>query len=269
VRETDYSADPYAHLSSRTPLYDGDRLVLVFTLDEALRSGRPWADLAWRPPGISPDAAADVALTALAGYAFSTTDPALAEAVAARGGTELRHAHTMTHSLAAVPAIAPPAGAAITRLARDELTRDAEEFAHVNVAAYPADHPDHEHADPAAAARELRAYANGEILGPFLDVSTVARIDGQVAGACIVVDRSGEPPDAGPWIVDVFRDPAVSVKGLGAALIASALVACRDSGLAGLGLAVTHANARAYAAYRRLGFAETSEGWTLALPGPA
>ena len=251
---------------SRTPLYDGDRLVLAVTLEDALRNGRPWADLAWRPPDVPADVAADVALSALGGYAFSTTDAALVEALAARGSTEIRHAHTMTHGLDSIPEVAAPAGAVVARLTREDLARDGDELAVVNVAAYPAGHPDHEHADAASAARDLRAYADGEILGPFLAVSTVARISGRVAGACIVVDREGEPPDAGPWIVDVFRDPALAVKGLGAALIARALVACRETGLAGCGLAVTHANTTAYSVYRRLGFADTAEAWTLALP---
>jgi GNAT superfamily N-acetyltransferase len=258
--------DPFAHLPARTPLYDGDRLVLVFTLEESLRSGRPWADVAWRPPDVPPDLAAEAALTALGGYAFSTIDAALVEALAARGGTELRHAHTMTHSLDAVPEVAIPVNAEISRLTRDALEADADGLAAVTVAAYPPEHPDHEHVDPAASARELRAFAAGEILGPFLDVSTIARVDGEVAGACIVVDREGEPPDGGPWIVDVFRDPSRDVKGLGAALIAAALHACRQAGLPGLGLAVTHANTQAYGVYRRLGFTDAVEAWTLALP---
>jgi GNAT superfamily N-acetyltransferase len=260
-------SDPFAHLPVRTRLYDGDQLVLVFTLEETLRGGRPWADVAWRPPDVPPEMAADVAQSALAGYAFSTADAALVEVLAARGSTELRRAHTMTHRLDSLPVVAAPAGAEVSRLTAAALAADADELAVVNVAAYPSDHPDHHHDDPAAAARELRAFAAGEILGPFLDVSTVARVDGRVAGACIVVDRDGQPPDGGPWIGEVFRDPTLAVTGLGAALIAQTLSACRDAGLPGVGLAVTHANATAYDLYRRLGFADTLEAWTLALPG--
>jgi GNAT superfamily N-acetyltransferase len=262
-------SDPFAHFPTRTPLYDGDRLALVFSLEEMLRSGRPWADVAWRPPDVPPHLAAEVALSALGGYAFSTTDAALIEALAARGSTELRHAHTMSHALESLPDVAAPAGAEITRLTRAALEADADELAVLSVAAYGPDHPDHEHAEPASAARELRAFAAGEILGPFLDVSTVARIDGRLAGACVVVDREGEPPNGGPWIVDVFRDPAVSVRGLGAALIAGVLAACRNTGLRGVGLAVTHANTTAFGLYGRLGFTDTAEAWTLALPGEA
>ncbi|HSS68781.1 MAG TPA: GNAT family N-acetyltransferase [Nocardioidaceae bacterium] len=261
--------DPFAHWPARTPLYDGDQLALVFTLEEMLRSGRPWADVAWRPPDVRPDRAAEVALSALGGYAFSTTDPALVEALSARGATELRHAHTMTHALDPVPDVATPDGADISLLTREALEADADELGALNVAAYPPDHPDHEHADAASAAGEMRAFAAGKILGPFLDVSSVARIDGRFAGACIVVDREGAPPDGGAWIVDVFRDPALAVKGLGAALIATTLAASRDTGLSGVGLAVTHANATALSVYRKLGFVETVEAWTLALPGAA
>jgi GNAT superfamily N-acetyltransferase len=260
------ATDPFSHLPGRTPLYDGDRLVLVFTLAEMLRSGRPWADVAWRPPDVPPDAAAGVVLSALEGYALSTTDEALVEALAARGSTELRHAHTMTHSLDPVPDVSLRAGAEIFRLSADDLAANADALAALHVAAYGEDHPDREFDHPAPAARELRRFARDEILGPYLDVSTVARVDGALAGACVVVDREGEPPDGGPWIVDVFRDPALGVKGLGAALVAGAVAACRASGLPGLGLAVTHANETAHSLYRRLGFSDTAEAWTLALP---
>ena len=162
-----------------------------------------------------------------------------------------------------------PDGADLSPLTQATLEAEADELGALNVAAYPADHPDHEHADAASAARKMRAFAAGEILGRLLEVSTVARIGGRLAGACIVVDRDGEPPDAGPWIVDVFRDPALAVKGLGAALIAATLAASRDAGLSGVGLAVTHANAGALSVYRKLGFVETAEAWTLALPGAA
>jgi ribosomal protein S18 acetylase RimI-like enzyme len=263
------ATDPFAHLPARTPLYDGDQLVLVFTLEEMLRSGRPWADVAWRPPDVPPDVAAVVVLSALEGYAFSTTDEALVEALAARGSTELRHAHTMTHSLHPVPDVSLRTGAEIFRLSGDDLTANADALAELHVAAYGKDHPDREFDNPAPAARELRRFTQGEILGPYLDVSTVARVDGAIAGACIVVDREGEPPDGGPWIVDVFRDPALDVRGLGAALIAGAIAACGATGLSGIGLAVTHANETAYGLYRRLGFTDTAEAWTLALPGSA
>jgi ribosomal protein S18 acetylase RimI-like enzyme len=260
-------ADPYAHWPARTPLYDGDRLAVVFTLEEMLRSGRPWADVAWRPPDVAPDRAAEVTLSALGGYAFSTDDAALVEALAARGATELRHAHTMTHPLDPVPEVRLPDGATVTRLTRADLDALADDLGALHVAAYPPDHPDHEHADAASAAREMRAFAAGEILGPLLDVSTVARVNERPAGACIVVGRDGEPPDAGPWIVDVFRDPALRVRGLGAGLIAGSLTAAQHDGLSGVGLAVTHANEAACGVYRRLGFAESAEAWTLALPG--
>jgi len=261
------TSDPYAHFPARTPLYDGGRLALIFTLEEMLRSGRPWADVAWRPPDVLPDVAADVALSALGGYAFSTTDPALVEALAARGATELRHAHTMTHGLGSVPDVATPHGADIAALTSEALDADADALAVLHVAAYDEGHPDREFDDAVSAARELRGFARGEILGPLLDVSTVARLDGRAAGACIVVDREGEPPDGGPWIVDVFRDPSMSVKGLGAALIVGVLAACRDRGMPGVGLAVTHANTTAFGLYRRLGFVDNAEAWTLAIPG--
>jgi GNAT superfamily N-acetyltransferase len=258
--------DPYAAWPRRTPLYDDGRLVLVFSLAESLRGGRPWADGAWRPPDVAPEAAADAALTTLAGYAFSTGDAALVELLAAAGATETRHAHGMSHALRDIPDPATPAGLHVSPLSADQLEQDAEALGALNAGAYPPEHPDHEHADGDAAARQLTAFARGEILGPFSDASTVARLNGRLAGACIVVQREGEPPDGGPWIVDVFRDPEIDVHGVGAAMICASLRLARDAGRSAVGLAVTHANTQALEVYRTLGFADLSESWTLALP---
>jgi GNAT superfamily N-acetyltransferase len=258
--------DPHANWPDRTPLYDDGRLVLVFSLAESLRGGRPWADVAWRPPDVAPETAADAALTTLAGYAFSTGDAALVELLAAAGATEMRHAHGMSHALSDIPDLVTPAGLDVSRLSAAELEQESAALGALNAAAYPPGHPDHEHADGDEAARQLIAFARGEILGPYSDASTVARLDGRLAGACIVVDSKSAPPKGGPWIVDVFRDPDIGVHGVGAAMICASLRLAREAEASSVGLAVTHANTQAFEVYKQVGFADVAETWTLALP---
>jgi ribosomal protein S18 acetylase RimI-like enzyme len=105
------------------------------------------------------------------------------------------------------------------------------------------------------------------VLGPLLDCSALATRDDRVVGACLVVDRAGNPPDGGPWVLDVFRDPADPARGIGAAMLSQAARSARAASLPALSLAVTHENSAARAVYERLGFADLGESWTLALPG--
>jgi GNAT superfamily N-acetyltransferase len=180
----------------------------------------------------------------------------------------MRHAHSMSHSLGHIPdATVSDMSLSVSPMSAAELEGSAAALATLKVAAYPPDHPDHEHARSDTAERELVAMARGEVLGPFSPASTIARWRGRPAGACVVVGREGEPPDGGPWMVDVFRDPALDARGVGAAMVGASLRLARDAGLPAVGLAVTHANSQAREVYRRLGFADLSESWTLAMPG--
>lgn len=259
-------ADPYAAWGNRTPLYDGDGTVLlVFTLAENSRSGRPWADGAWRPPETPVEVAAEAALEALAGHAFSTVDPNLADALRSAGATELRHAHAMTHLLQQLPA-PPPSDLRVTPLSPADLDVHASALAEIHLRAYPPGHPDASHESVDAATAELRAIAAGEILGPLLDVSQIAFDAGTTVGACLVVDRAGVPPYGGPWVVELFRDPEAPAAGIGAALLTAALSAAQAARLPALSLAVSSANTRALRLYRRLGFLDAVEDWTLVLP---
>ena len=69
--------------------------------------------------------------------------------------------------------------------------------------------------------------------------------------------------DGGPWVLDVFRDPAARLGGIGRALLVHTLLAARDSGLPALSLVVSHANTPARRLYDALGFVVTSESRTL------
>jgi ribosomal protein S18 acetylase RimI-like enzyme len=263
-----YEDDPFGQWPGRTPLFGDDgELLLVFTLAESTRNDRRWVDACWRPPTADVDACCEAVLDAFAGDAFTSLDIDLAHALLASGADEIRHAHSMSHSLDPLPSVQLPDSLAVAQLTGAELESAAAELGDVSVRAYPDGHPDHEHVDRDAAADELRQFARGTILGPYLEVSTVATLGGRRVGACLVVQREGEPPDGGPWIVDVFRDPDAAVPGIGAALIAASLASAQAAGLPGLSLVVTDANHRARRLYRRLGFVEGLEAWTLALPG--
>jgi ribosomal protein S18 acetylase RimI-like enzyme len=116
--------------------------------------------------------------------------------------------------------------------------------------------------------KELRAIGRGELLGAYLGHSRICLVGDRIVGACLVVDREGVPPDGGPWIIEVFRDPYCSVRGIGSALLIDALAAARSAGSAGISLAVSHTNENARRLYATLGFADCGQSWTLAIPSP-
>jgi ribosomal protein S18 acetylase RimI-like enzyme len=241
------------------------RPALVFSEDE--RSGRPWADGAWRPPTASAATCADVVVRRLPGWALSSSDRELVEELRRRGGVLVRHAHSMSHDLTVLPE-PPVEGFAVTPLTPPLLAARAAEVGDVAWRSYPAELGDHDWADVAAAAGGMRAVSAGDVLGPMSDASRIA-LDGSggVLGACLVVDRGGPPPHGGHWVLDVFRDPRAPQRGIGAALIAAALRSLAAGSAPALGLAVTHANERALRLYRRLGFTDIEQSWTLHLPG--
>ena len=260
------ATDPFTDWPDRTSLRHEGKVVLVYTPAEGTRDGRPWADGAWRPPTAPVDVTAAAALATFRGYAFSTSDIALAEALSAAGAHMLRHAHEMSHPLGSIPAgdVAPDLG--IEPLRATQIDRYADHLGALHVASYPVGHPDHSAHDVSAAADEMRSISRGELLGPVLDVSRLALYDHRIVGACIIVDREGTPPFGGPWVLDVFRDPACPVRGIGSALLVSTLAAAREAGLAGVSLAVSHENTPALRLYRRLGFVNSGQSLTLALP---
>jgi hypothetical protein len=260
------AADPLAGWPNRSVLVDpSGRRMLAYSGYERT-DGQPWADGVWVPPDVDIDAAAALAVTSLAGWACSSDDPRLVQSLVALGAIELRHAHQMTHRLTDLPGLVPD-GFAVAQLDAESLMARSYEIGSVARRAYPPGNPDHNWADIAAAEHSMLKTAAGEVLGPLLPASTVALDrDDAVLGACLVVDREGPVPDGGPWILDVFRDPATTFGGVGSALIIGAMRALAEGGASALGLAVTHANAHARQVYERLGFLSVSESWTVALP---
>ena len=260
------ASDPLADWPGRRALTDAaGRTALVYSEDE--RAGRRCADGAWRPPSASAASAAEVVVRQLAGWTLSSSDSELVDELRRRGAAPVRHAHSMSHGLAELPH-PPVVGFTVAPLTPGDLVRRASEVADVAWRAYPAELGDHDWPDTAAAAAGMRAVSRGEVLGPMTDASRIALADGgRALGACLVVDRGGPPPHGGPWVLDVFRDPQATQRGIGAALIASSLRALAAGSAPALGLAVTHSNARALRLYRRLGFVEVEESWTLDLAG--
>ena len=177
----------------------------------------------------------------------------LARALLVAGATQRRHARLMTHDLRGVPASSDPRVVA--------LSASPEELIPSHQAAYRTDHPDYELSrDHAAIGKLLR----GELVGPLLGASRMAVVDGRIVGAAILNDFPGEPPYAGPWLSELFRDPAVP--GVGRALLRGALAAAAADGLPALGLAVTGGNPAA-GLYEDEGFRTLREDISVTLPG--
>ncbi|MGH3473268.1 MAG: GNAT family N-acetyltransferase [Nocardioidaceae bacterium] len=260
-------ADPHSSWPDRTPLSDADgRLLLVFTKSESVGSQTPWVDGVWRPTGISPDEAVRTALDAFAGWLLSTSDPDLVAGLMAAGSIERRHAHAMSHDLAVIPPRPLDPGVELKPLTPDLIGEQADRLADLYRLAYPGHHPDAFYGDRAAALDHLHQIAAGHVLGPLLPESRAALLRATMVGACFVVDRGGAPPDGGPWILDVFRDPQLRVPGIGSALLVAVLAAARGHDRPGISLAVSDANNRARRLYTRLGFTDHGPSWTLRLP---
>jgi GNAT superfamily N-acetyltransferase len=169
----------------------------------------------------------------------------LARALLDAGATQRRHARLMTHDLRDVPQDIDP------RVV--PLTAGEAELEPAHRSAYSPDHPDWDFAkDYSAIGRLLR----GELVGPLLGASRMAVDEGRVVGAAIVNHYPGEPPHAGPWLSELFRDPAVP--GIGRQLLRGALAAAAADGLAALGLVVSGGNP-AGDLYRAEGFETVRE----------
>ena len=104
----------------------------------------------------------------------------------------------------------------------------------------------------------MAAVAGGQTLGPLLDCSVLASRDDTVVGACLVIDKAGNPPRSGPWLLEVFRDPDDPADGIGSAMLAYAARSARSASLPGLTAEVGLGDEHARAFLRRLGFAPLS-----------
>jgi hypothetical protein len=262
------SEDPLAHWPDRTPLYDEDgRLVLVGTPTADANSGRTWVDGVWRPDDVPVSVAVERITDAFPGCALSTSDASLVEGLLDVGAEKLRHAHSLSHDLSDLPEDPVREDLRVETVDAAGLHALAGDVGPVLLAAYPPDHPDHRHDTIEDTVIAVHRVADGEVLGPLLDSTTIAWNTATLVGACLIVEREGTPPDGGPWVLDVFRDPASLVSGVGSTMLVGALRAVGTAGLPGLSLVVSHENTRAHRLYRRLGFVDVSESWTLVVRG--
>jgi GNAT superfamily N-acetyltransferase len=100
----------------------------------------------------------------------------------------------------------------------------------------------------------MAGVAGGQALGPLLDCSVLATRNDAVVGACLVIDKPGEPPRAGPWLLDVFRDLEDPARGIGSAMLAHAARSARSASLPAITTEADAGDERGRVFLLRLGF---------------
>jgi GNAT superfamily N-acetyltransferase len=244
-----------------------------------LREGAPIADLASVAPNRTTAAATAAALAQLPGWLLATDDFSLASCLIKMGAKPRRHALVMQCDLRAAPDGTHTRPHGVPQLVGIDPqftlqplpgTSDPCSWAPILPswrAAFPPDHPDHFDGDDPLAIAFLRRLVDGSELGPLHRSTTLLadRAGTPVAGIMVNI-RTPDPPLGGPWIADIWRDPALHGTGVGAMLISHAKRLLAEDGYACLGLAVTAGNP-ARATYQRQGFRTITESRTVLLPG--
>ena len=144
------------------------------------------------------------------------------------------------------------------------MVQDPDRYAGALLRAFPPDHPDYDPDIPdlAGARRALVSYFDGSVIGPLLDASSEATVDGGevVGGIVLALMPADEAGPGGPWVTDVFVEPTQQGAGVGRALFARALGELRAAGESTLRLAVQIDNPARHL-YDRLGF-EVRSSWS-------
>ena len=129
----------------------------------------------------------------------------------------------------------------------------ADDLARCYRAAYP---PGVAASDLTEAREEMEATFRGDYGELRADASASAWVDGRLAGAIMVVTHSIWDADlAGPFIIDLFTDPAARGKGVGRALVQHAVDVCSAAGDPALSLRFGEGTSEAaMGIYQKLGF---------------
>ena len=210
-------------------------------------AGHAYADVFTRPPAVSAADAAAVVLAELRGLRIAG-DEELGRELVAAGGRPLRHVHLLSRDLGRDPprATVPP-GLRLT-----PVDRPAADLLEAYRLAYAPGHLDHRDEPPEKSLQDLDGYVSGREFGPLLPGSGLAvAAGGTVAAALLLGTLPGDPPDNGPWVIELFRHPAH--RGAGRALLERGLALATEAGVPVLGLMVTEGNP-ARRLYEQLGF---------------
>jgi GNAT superfamily N-acetyltransferase len=212
----------------------------IARFEQGQRDGRPTANQF--SLSVAPEDAVAAVVAQLAGWSVAVDEP-FGRLLVNAGGRPRRHAHVLSRDLASDPAppewLEPPIPPGLRLTPVD---RPPTDLAPASFAAYPSDHPDYANIpSPDQPEIELDELMSGRLMGPLLPCSgLIVRDDGSVAGAILVNDSDGRPPDGGPWISQLFRHP--QARGAGAPLLRRALAIATRDGVPAIGLAVTDGN---------------------------
>lgn len=213
-----------------------------------------WADDLRLAEGASPADAAARIMVELAGWGATAAAP-LGTRLVERGATVRREFDTYTFGLQELSRPLARMQFPQNLSLRPADTIDPEQLRATYAAAYPPGHPDHD----MSMFEDLQALMAGTLMGPLLPASAVLIDTDRGVGVAAVLahDCPGDPPEEGPWISEVFRDPAPAYRGIGTLLLRHVLWSSAEAGLPALGLAATTGN-HAAQVYENIGFVRTA-----------
>ncbi len=216
-----------------------------------------------RYSGTTPDIFVDAVANTLVGHRLITHDAEVASALVESGATVLRASRMMV--LSSFELVQD--GLIVWKCPIGPIQHTPNAYAAVYIRAYPPEHPDHDPSEVTveAAANTITTYLSGEEVGPLNRLASGEALDpsGVVIGVIIVSELAGNDEyEGGPWVTELFIDPAWHGLGVGTALIHFAVIQLALQNRLTLGLAVT-VGSPAGRLYERLGFEERSKSWAL------
>ena len=233
--------------------------------DPCIRDNTTCADFAQPKSHLSTSEAAQQVIDLRPAELIATPNEEFANALLNRGCVLQRHAFAMTLNLVANQSEHKnsPQHAYATQFIENFSAHELFNSWH---AAYPPGHPDFLPGTKGKLISEnIQPLLDRSLLGANHRSSQAVLNDNSVIAGIMVSLREGEAPYGGPWVSEIWCDPAHQHRGIGRYLLAEAITQLTEDGFTSLGLAVSHANP-ARKLYESLGFTETSESWTVALP---